>query len=194
MRFKNRKGSALSTAIFVMFISVLLSGAIVMLVNSVAIRSRVQHDAVAAYYLALSGLEIGSTIVLQRDITDDSIFPVLELFNDIANQTYISPVETIVFDGMGYFPLYGGGMVDIGGGIMAMLHSTVEIQIYATNADGVRITTPSVINDVWVQVSAIARYVNVNGRVSTFYGRVRYQVSEPERVIWDIANPITFGP
>ena len=184
-------------AVSIAFFAVVMGAVVSMLLLNTAYAARRQREVTQAYYLVLAGIEIGSAVVLKRDLEDN--FAVLDHFRHYTGDFSLKPVftEHIIFGPNA--PAGQPPLPDFNG-------SEIEIMIYAVYQDGTRITgSPTPGQTIWVEVFAIGRYYNgaewqsiqadnsLRGEIGTFHaGRIRFNTREPEWVIREIANPNNF--
>ena len=193
LKFNNRKGFGLITAISIAFFAVMMGAIVSMLLLHTAYAARRQREITHAYYLVLAGIEIGTAVVLKMDMDDN--FPVLDYFagftGDFTDKQF---VENIIFG-----PDAPAGQPDL----PDFNGSQIEIIIYATYQDGTRITgtrTPG--QTVWVEVFARGWYYNatewaqvqadntLRKQIGTPHaGTIRFNTQEPEWSIRELANP-----
>ena len=210
-KLKKRKGGTLVLIIGVSFFCLAMSAIVTMLLLSNTLNARKQREITQAYYLTLAGLEMGSSVVLKRDINDD--FTVLEAFASTTDTSYRNNIfeDKIVFGpchpsdknspsspcNKGDCPpecaAFHGGKSCLAPDTIACYNSSfIELKIYAVYQDGTRVKPGPLSGPVWVEIYAKGTYLNNAGVETSHAGTIRYLTTEPERFIREVANPNSF--
>jgi len=196
IKLKNRKGASLVTAIGVFLLVTLLAVVITNILTTNVTAARRQREFTQAHYLALAGIEIGSSAVLRRGVNDGE-FPVLYYF-----QNFTGDFNNLVFTETIRFGPDVSGLTPTHAELPDFNASKVEIWIRPVNSDGTRITGTNPSGTVWIEVLVRSTFYN-NGQFAaltpaldadeTFGTRhamsVRFNTTQPEWNIREIVNP-----
>ena len=169
---QNRKGSALVFIICIFFVFMMFSVIVTTMTTQAAVNASRQEGRIEAYYLVLSGIELGTSAVLAYGV-------------DAEGQQYHKLLTEYGNDPVGKEQLtHYMGEAELGPG------KELEIEVKAVWADGNNIIGGSGIlpEDVWVQISVVGR-VTRDTAVIEHAGKIRMLSTNPNMLIREIENP-----